>query len=197
MTIKNSKDNGDTFEREVVDFYQSQQLSSDRLHEIIDRNQSSWKKSYFGFGLAASILCLSLLGFFHQRELVTQQTQMVLREAALNHRSKLQMDAETDSIAELQIALSELPFKLKLPDAEIFKRLSLVGGRYCTISGNLAAHIKFADPDTAEQYSLFLTPYEDNLKMMSSPVVKITGVDVKLWREQDVVYAYAAANDMP
>lgn len=187
----------DTPEQELIDYYQSQQMSSDRLHSILEDTQSTQRRKYFGFALAASVALLSVFAFVHQNILASQRTDMVLREAALNHASKLQMDAEGQTLVDLQSGLSELPFKIKLPAAEIFQQLALVGGRYCTISGNLAAHLKLSDPKTSQQYSLFLTPYADNLSSMDRSEVEISGVGVKLWREQDVVYAFAAATDEP
>ncbi len=190
-----SNGTNDKFEDEIVDYYQSQQLSNDRLHSIIDSTQSRRRGFYLGFAMVASVALMSVFAMLHQFSLNSQQTGMVLREAALNHRSKLQMDAKADSLPELQTALSELPFTITLPETEFFQRLSLVGGRYCTISGNLAAHIKLTDPNTNQQYSLFLTPYAENLKSMDSPAVEISGVEVKLWRENDVVYASAAESE--
>ena len=96
-------------------------------------------------------------------------------------------------MTELQNKLQELPFDIRLPESEWFEQLALVGGRYCTISGNLAAHIKLSNPETSEQYSLFLTPAAENLKTLQSPEVEVFGVDVKLWQENDVVFAFAAA----
>ncbi len=185
----------DTTEKELIDYYQSQQMSSERLHSILEDTQSIRRRKVFGFALAASVALLSVFGFVHQNILASQRTDVVLREAALNHSSKLQMDAKGHTLVDLQSGLSELPFKIRLPEAEIFQKLALVGGRYCTISGNLAAHLKFSDPKTSQQYSLFLTPYADNLSSMDKSEVEISGVGVKLWREQDVVYAFAAATD--
>jgi len=184
---------GNTPEQELIDYYQSQQISNDRLHAILDDTQSLRRKRVVGLALAASVLLMSLVALVHKNILNTQTTDVVLREAALNHSSKLQMDAEGESLAELQNKLQELPFDIELPESELFQQLALVGGRYCTISGNLAAHIKLANPETSEQYSLFLTPVAENLKTLESHRDELFGVDVKLWQEKNVVYAFAVA----
>lgn len=184
---------GNTPEQKLIDYYQSQQLSNDRLHAILDDTQSTRRKRVIGLALAASFVLMSAVALVHQNILTTERTDVVLREAALNHYSKLQMDAEGQSLVELQNKLQELPFDIKLPESEFFQQLALVGGRYCTISGNLAAHIKLSNPETSEQYSLFLTPAADVVQTLESPEVEIFGVDVRLWQENDLVYAFATA----
>jgi len=130
-------------EQQLIDYYQSEQLGSDRLHAILDETQTTNRNRYVFTAL-------------HQNLLASHRTDTVLREAALNHSSKLQMDAETGSLSELQNELGELKFDIKLPKSDFFGQLALVGGRYCTISGNLAAHLKLSNPETSEQFSLFL-----------------------------------------
>ena len=186
-------ESGNTPEQELIDYFQSQQISNDRLHAILDDTQSIRRKRVVGVALAASVLLMSLVALVHKNILTSQTTDIVLLEAALNHSSKLQMDAEGQSLTELQDKLQELPFDIKLPDSELFQQLALVGGRYCTISGNLAAHIKLSHPETLEQYSLFLTPAAENLKTLESLEGEVSGVDVKLWQEKNVVYTLAAA----
>ena len=186
-------ESGGTPEQELIDYYQSQQISNDRLHAILDDTQSIRRKRVVGVALAASIVLMSMIALVHKNILTTQRTDVVLREAALNHSSKLQMDARGESLDELQNQLQELDFDIKLPEYVLYKKLALIGGRYCTISGNLAAHIKLSNPETSEQHSLFLTPAAENLKTLQSPDVEIFGVDVRLWQENDVVYAFATA----
>jgi len=186
-------ESGGSPEQELIDYYQSQQISNDRLHAILHDTQSTRRKRVVSVALAASVVLMSLVALVHKNILTTQRTDVVLREAALNHSSKMQMDARGESLDELQSQLQKLDFDIKLPDSVLDKKLALVGGRYCTISGNLAAHIKLSNPETSEQHSLFLTPAAENLKMLQSPEVEVFGVDVKLWQENNVVYAFATA----
>ena len=185
-------ESGGSPEQELIDYYQSQQISNDRLHAILDDTQSVRRNRMVSYALVASVLLMSMAALVHMNILTTQRTDVVLCEAALNHSSKLQMDAEGQSLVELQNQLQELTFDIKLPASEQFQQLAVIGGRYCTISGNLAAHIKLSNPETSEQYSLFLTPAAENLKMLESPEVEVFGVDVRLWQENNVVYAFAA-----
>ena len=182
-------------EDELIDYFQSQKISNDKLSELIEHSHSSINHRFVGLAVAASIFILSTFALVHQNILLSLRSNIVLREAALNHSTKLRMDSEAVSLADLQNELAELPFDIKLPESEFYQKLSLVGGRYCTISGNLAAHLKLSNPETDEQFSLFLTPYAGNLKNVGKPEDVISGVDVKLWREHDVIYAFAKVAD--
>jgi len=191
--MTNSQIDKGRVEQKVVDYYQSQQISGSRLHAIMEDTETTSRKRSVALAIAASVLLLGIFGFSHTKLINTQRLDLALREAAINHASKLQMDAEADTLIELQARLRDLPFEIKLPTTGFFKDLKLVGGRYCTINGNMAAHLKLSSPDNSEQYSLFLTPYKENLKVRESAVVDISGVDVKLWQENNVVYALAGS----
>ncbi len=181
----------DQADNRLIDHYQSQTLSTDRLHVMLEESQSHRRSRTISFALAASLLLFSLVFLTHQNILSSQRTDNVMREAALNHSSKLQMDAEAGSLEELQVQLDELPFEIKMPESGFYSKLAVLGGRYCTINGYLAAHLKLADPETSKQYSLFLTPNNSRLLSMKNNESVLSGVDVKLWHENDVVYALA------
>ena len=188
----NSHVSGERADQRLIDHYQSQQLSSSRLHTIMNERQTKGRNRTISFALAASLLLFSLAFMTHQHILASQQTDTVLREAALNHSSKLKMDSEAQTLVGLQGELDELLFEMKLPESSFFNKLAVLGGRYCTISGQLAAHLKLADLETSEQYSLFLTPSGGSLTRLKSDDVDVAGVDVKLWHENNVVYALAS-----
>ncbi len=178
-------------ENRLIDYYQSQSMSSDRLHTMFAESQSGRRRRTLGFAMAASILLAGLVVYTHHNIVASQRTEMVMKEAALNHLSKLKMDARAQSLADLQGQLGELPFEIKLPDSSFFVKLALLGGRYCTMNGNLAAHLKLSDPETMKEYSLFLTPSEEGLLSLKQNTERLSGVDVKLWSENNVVYALA------
>ena len=116
----------------LIDHYQSQTMSTDRLHVMLEETQSSRRGRVIGFAVAASLALLSLIVFTHQNILASHRTANVMREAALNHSSKLKMDAEAGSVEELQSQLNELPFEIKMPDSSFYTKLAVLGGRYCT-----------------------------------------------------------------
>jgi hypothetical protein len=180
-------------DKKIVDYYQSRTLPADRLELILETSRSARRWRFAPAYAVAAMLLLTVVVLMHQRSLVTQRTTLALREAAMNHITKLQLDVEARGLDALQAGLAELPFDIELPDNPVFGKLALLGGRYCTISGNLAAHLKFNDPESQQQYSLFVTPYAGNLEAMESDAVEMSGIEVNLWRENDKVFAMAKA----
>ena len=178
-------------DQRLNDYYQSKTLSSSRLQAILTQSQRSRRRRLYPAFAAAAMVMMVVAGTLHLKSLSSQRVAVALQEAAMNHATRLQLDVEAQTLPVLQENLEKLPFPLVLPKGGMYERLALIGGRYCTISGNLAAHLKFTDPGTNEQYSLFITPLARNLKSMVSEPEEISGVEVKMWQENDVVYALA------
>lgn len=181
----------DQLDRKLSDYYQQRTLNSARLESIMAESQRHHQRRKLPLYAAAAGLLLMLVSVLHQHALSNQQVDYALREAALNHLNKLKLDAEAGSIADLQNGLEELPFDLVLPEDGLYEKLALIGGRYCTIGGNLAAHLKFAHPESGEQLSLFMTPKAATTESLISDPSQIEGIEVTLWQENNVVYAMA------
>lgn len=181
----------DPMDQKLSDYYQGQTLDNARLQSILDESQRHRQQRKMPIYAAVAGLLLALAAVMHQRALSNQQVDYALREAALNHLNKLQLDAEASSIVALQNGLAELHFEMVLPAGKLYDELALMGGRYCTLGGNLAAHLKFSHPQSGEQFSLFMTPTAEGTGPLVSDAEHVEGVEVKLWQENKVVYAMA------
>jgi len=117
---------------------------------------------------------------FHQYGTHTERTSRTLQEAAMNHSTRLSLEFEGDSISEIDQKMSQLPFKVALPEA-FGEKFALLGARYCTINGELAAHVKFIDRSTDKQMSLFMARSVDELRSINDKDERIDGVNVKVW----------------
>jgi len=181
-------------EQKLSELYQQQSLDSARLESILEESSRYRRFRRMPLYAAAAGLLLLLGTVLHQRALSNQQVDYAMREAALNHLNKLQLDAEASSIGSLQDNLGELPFDLVLPEGELYRELALLGGRYCTLSGKFAAHLKFSHPQSGEQLSLFMTPMASGTESLVSEAAQVEGVEVRLWQENKVVYAMARSS---
>ena len=86
--------------------------------------------------------------------------------------------------------MQQLPFTLVLPDA-VSEDVTLIGARYCTLVGNLAAHVKFEDKTSGKPLSLFVTGSTSELKRIQGRSDNLNGVEVELWQEGGLFYALA------
>ncbi len=109
----------------------------------------------------------------------------------MNHSTRLQLEYDADNIRDIDKQMSQLQFKVALPSG-LTDQLNVIGASYCTVDGELAAHVKFVDKDTNEQVSLFITRSGDELRSMGPTPEKIKGVNIKLWAETGLFYAMAS-----
>lgn len=120
-----------------------------------------------------------------------ERSEMALHAAALYHKTKLQLDFEGHSITELRNKMSKLPFSLSLPDTDNLRNLTLIGGRYCSINGQLAAHLRFVSQSSGQRYSLFQTSLVPDLQRLDIAETEVEGMPVRLWNNDKYFYVQA------
>jgi hypothetical protein len=107
----------------------------------------------------------------------------------MNHKKQLEIEFSAADYAGLQPQMSKLDFALAPPSSAVAAPLHVVGARYCSIQGQLAAQIRVRDPA-----GLVYTLYETKLTDKLSPVageVKADGVRIRLWKENGLFYGLA------
>ena len=181
---------------ELTDYYQSKSLRPELMQELLSHKpRKVWMPWNLVLSAAAMVLVAIAALFVHQHQLTSDRTQVALLEASTNHVTKLQFEFEPETVEELEQSMDRLSFALRLPSLSEIGPLKIEGARYCTISGNLAAHLKFTNLETQEPISLFVTADVDNLHTIGSTPATISGVDVKLWREKGMFYALASSGE--
>lgn len=144
---------------------------------------------------AAAMMVVSLSIGIHEYGTHSERTARTLNEAAMNHSTRFKLEFESESINEIDENMSQLQFAVALPTA-FGDRFNIVGARYCTINGELAAHVKLLDKDTNKQVSLFMTRSVENLQNIKDTRERIDGVNVKLWNESGLFYALASRSPL-
>ncbi len=182
-------------------YYQKQSLSKDSVVCILARAAAEtpakkperrFRWPVVGLALAASLMAMVVVGQFfyfqqhHQRSL----TGLVLEEIAMNHDKKLDIEyAETRSEV-LQTAMQRLDFSLQLP-ADIRSDFQLLGGRYCSIQGGLAAQLKVRSNETGRVSTLYVTPMTETLSHIAGQQTVQDAVDIRLWQWQGRFFGLA------
>lgn len=139
-----------------------------------------------GFACAL-MLVVSLWVFSGADEEFSDRT---VREIAMNHTTRLAPEYRGTSLAMLDNSMHQLPFNLRLPKS-LSSAYELVGSRYCSLGGILAAHVKLQDKQTGKSMSLFVTSNSAELEEIQPQQKKIEGVEVELWREGGLFFALA------
>ena len=113
-------------------------------------------------------------------------------EVATNHHKQLAVEFSTTDVSQLREQMSKLDFSLVLPQRFQDGRHRLIGGRYCSIQGQIAAQLRLAD---AHGYACTL--YEvrpvDALASVSEGRFEIDGCEVELWKENGLLMVLARA----
>jgi RNA polymerase sigma factor (sigma-70 family) len=87
-------------------------------------------------------------------------------------------------------ALDRLDFDLE-PTAVRLAGLALVGGRYCSIQGQIAAQLKVVDPASKEILTLYVTRIDDELEQLAPLDERYEDLYMRCWRDGERFFALA------
>ncbi len=159
----------------------------ERLSHI---NPIQWRwHRWLPAGMACAAVLLTSL-WMHQSSTESERMQRTVREVAMNHTTRLKPEYYGETLAKLDNSMQQLPFTLELPKS-IGKTHELIGSRYCSLGGVLAAHVRLKSRDTGKPMSLFVTSNAAELEDIRSQQTTTEGVDVEFWREGGLFYAMA------
>lgn len=188
-------------DKPIRQHFMSQQLNPDQVSRILDtvpdshssadKHAPSTVARILQWSMAAAVLLAVSVGV-HTIGTTSERTEIALREAAMNHATKLNLEFVSEEITELDRDMNQLPFVVSMP-GHLDEQFALLGARYCSMRGNLAAHLKLVDRGTDKHVSLFMTPMVDEFKRISAERHGVQGVDVQLWHESGMFYALAEA----
>jgi len=189
-------------DQRVRDYYQNLNMSEERLSQLLEAGDASEatppaSSGFKGFLLsnravaaAACIMVLLVSVWIGNSGFDDQRTEQTLREVALNHTTRLQPEFHGETLAKLDNSMHQLPFALVMPD-KFDETHKLIGSRYCSLGGILAAHVKLQDKESGKAMSLFVTSNASELKRVETQQTSLDGVDVKFWREGGLFFALA------
>ncbi|HVR45007.1 MAG TPA: hypothetical protein VMS56_16370 [Thermoanaerobaculia bacterium] len=114
----------------------------------------------------------------------------VARQAALEHNTPQELEFRVERTAELRGAMKSLDFTPVEPERISAMNMRVVGARYATIEGVLAAEIRYVEPDGHPCTLYLVRPVERLARIRESEHV-VDGVQVTLWREKGLLMILA------
>jgi len=138
----------------------------------------------------AAVLLIAFVGIHThlEREGLTAR---VVAEIAMNHRKDLGVEIASDQFQVVQEKLDKLDFPILPARQELIRNYALVGGRYCSIQGALAAQLKIRDRISGELLTLYVTPLTGELEGIGELAEEVDGVHVRMWRENGRFFGLA------
>jgi len=204
-------------DQRVRDYYDSMSMPKDRLEMLLKVSAessakleaekqsvsavvSAWSSrltllpkfrwnSWLQTGIACGVILMMSL-WMHNTGTETERAERTLREVAMNHTTRLEPEFRGTSLANLDNSMHQLPFNLKLPKS-IDSAYELIGSRYCSLGGVLAAHVKLHDKQSGKPMSLFVTSNSSELEQINPQQHELEGVEVEIWREGGLFFASA------
>ena len=115
-------------------------------------------------------------------------TEGVAEEIALNHSKHLKPVFFGVGYGALGSQMAKLDFELVTP-AQL-QGFELVGGRYCSIRGKIAAQIKLTD-EAGREHTLYVVSARGELLNVQEREQVFGDVVVTTWREGDLLFGLA------
>ncbi len=187
---------------QIRDYYARQRLSADeraRLKTMIASGQPVaanrwwWLKTGVAaaFVLFVTTAALWLAVFRGAAPESPQLTAAIIaRQAAAGHNEKQELDFRVDDCAELRKQMKSLDFAPVEPSLIRHMNMRVVGARYTTLQGKIAAQIVYVDPKGVP-CTLYQVRPVDKLARIATGEHEVDGLRVSVWREKGLIMVLA------
>ena len=181
------------FDERVREHYEHAALPQNRAEAILERGRGAARgrrgRLYRLAGLAA-VLALGWFGI--QRQLGDDSVvHGVLAEVAMNHQKQLGVEVASNRYEAVQAGLHRLDFPILPARPGLLENFGLLGGRYCSIRGNLAAQLKVRDRVSGRVLTLYVTPLTEALSGQVPLEREFEQVRIRMWEDSGRLFALA------
>ena len=134
----------DSTEKHIQKYYADKSLSGRKVAAILTEGEQVYRRGIARYLPVFATAAVLIVGFLFLNRYLEwgRLNQQVLAEIAMNHSKQLNVEVATGRYDILQTELDRLDFALGPADPALQEAYTLIGGRYCTIQGGLAAQLK-------------------------------------------------------
>jgi hypothetical protein len=186
-----------TFRTRVRAFYEGQQLPEERLERLRGLAQASRprvsRRRLAMAGLAAALVVGAAGAFLLSGRAGDINAEMA-REVALNHRKQIDPEFLSESYEEIGARMPRLDFQVAEPRGPQTEGLRLVGARYCSLQGCVAAQLRLVAAD-GRFYTLYEVRDGSAFDGIEPARIEVEAVAVQIWREGGLVLGLAVDTD--
>ncbi|MAE97351.1 MAG: hypothetical protein CL910_22100 [Deltaproteobacteria bacterium] len=116
----------------------------------------------------------------------------IRHEIVLNHRKNLAVEFDAEDYLGLREQMDRLDFALLRPQRFGGGELQLLGGRYCSLQGRMAAQLKLEDEE-GRVLTLYQTGFGEVFEGLPEEQRELDGIPIRIWREGDLLFGLAGA----
>ncbi len=197
----------DPVDRALKQHYQRQMLSAEAMARMaamadsVSQKQTQQQRANFwqqrwGFQRKLSLLASLMVALLLIPLLWPADETLLVRvakEVALNHNKQLASDYLADSYQQLASVMDKLDFELR-PSVRLQQAgYRVVGARYCSIQGEIAAQLKLLSAG-GELVTLYQTRLTPALAALGEQRYTAGRLEVQTWQEGDAFFGLASSS---
>lgn len=186
-------------EEKLREYYASQHLTDAKVDAIFDATETVvrptiWQRPAVLMPIACG-LCLLLAGAIVFFLLTPTLEEKVVAEVLKNHAKQYAPEVHTENFERIQAALTRLDFPITPTQPEMLASLSVQGGRYCSIHGELAAQIALVDGE-GNRSTLYIAPLTETLEEIDPGMYETEVGSVQIWHDQQRIFALGTSSQI-
>lgn len=177
---------------EALKEYYSQELNERQVLELSTVSTFSFQSKLKwaltgGFSFLAIAIVLAIAINTTREPLILK----IAKEVSYNHNKQIPSEIVSNDHTFISKFLDRLDFSIQ-KSKNLSERYVLVGGRYCSIQGHIAAQLKLQIEGTASSFTLFQFKAPDSFGLSDQVHTEnVNGVEVKIWQEGPIGFALA------
>ena len=162
------------------------------LSDLKENNHTTNNSRRFLWLIAVTAVFIAIFSYnelFEKKDLTSQ----IAAEVAYNHHKLKDPEVFSSSYIAIQNKLSKLDFSI-VTSKLLSPAMILIGGRYCSIKGVLAAQLRYRHSDTGKTVTMYQVPTTKQYKKAFNALIEtqIDGITVKIWQEKGLLIAEAS-----
>lgn len=183
-----------TLQKQLQSEYQENKTRTRKQNQVNGNHQIrrlySWLP-HLRYQLATALIVILIMVFGLPFMESGDLARKIVNEVAYNHNKQLVMEINTADLTKIAGYLSQLGFSLirskQLPEGQ----WKLLGGRFCSINGKLAAQLRMHNRENDQIYTLYQALLPRQMADMNQIEEYADGVRVNLWQEQGLLLGLA------
>ena len=167
---------------------QAQAQASESAH---NRDRKASRSFLSGLAVAAIVL-LGVFGAYSSIQ-EGELAEEVAAEMSYNHSMKVRPEVMTSDYIEAAKFLTRLDFSVVVPDRLVKSAWQLIGARYCSVKGKIAARFELKHVASGQLYTLYEAPVPEGGESHFDKRMDLykKGNHVSLWKEKGLLLGLA------
>lgn len=116
-------------------------------------------------------------------------------EIASHHKKEMPLEIKNDKYDKIRKYFAKLDFNLVESKYLEGERWKLLGGRYCSFRGHIAAQLRIKNIEDNKIYTLYEVKIPNLILSNNEKLFDEKEIRVKLWREDDIILGLAGKRE--